>query len=33
MSRLVPVGATVSIAFFADNHGRWLLHCHESWSR
>ena len=26
---LVPVGATVSIAFDADNPGRWLLHCHN----
>ncbi|TDP43492.1 multicopper oxidase family protein [Zavarzinia compransoris] len=26
---LVPAGATVGIAFDADNPGRWLLHCHN----
>lgn len=26
---LVPIGATVRIAFEADNAGRWLLHCHN----
>ena len=26
---LVPINATVSIAFDADNPGRWLLHCHN----
>jgi FtsP/CotA-like multicopper oxidase with cupredoxin domain len=26
---LVPVGGTVSIAFDADNPGRWLFHCHN----
>lgn len=26
---LVPIGATVRIAFDADNAGRWLLHCHN----
>ena len=26
---LVPVDATVTIAFDSDNPGRWLLHCHN----
>lgn len=26
---LVPAGATVGIAFDADNAGRWLFHCHN----
>lgn len=26
---LVPIDATVTIAFDADNPGRWLLHCHN----
>jgi len=26
---LVPVGGSVTIAFDADNPGRWLLHCHN----
>jgi len=28
---LVPAFSTVSIAFDADNLGRWLLHCHNLW--
>ncbi len=26
---LVPIGASVKVAFDADNPGRWLLHCHH----
>ncbi len=26
---LVPVGGAVTVAFTADNPGRWLLHCHN----
>jgi FtsP/CotA-like multicopper oxidase with cupredoxin domain len=26
---LVPVGGTVTVAFDADNRGRWLFHCHN----
>ncbi len=26
---LVPAGSTVTVAFDADNPGRWLLHCHN----
>jgi FtsP/CotA-like multicopper oxidase with cupredoxin domain len=26
---LVPVNGAVTVAFEADNPGRWLLHCHN----
>jgi FtsP/CotA-like multicopper oxidase with cupredoxin domain len=26
---LVPVNGSVTVAFDADNPGRWLLHCHN----
>ena len=28
---LVPALGTVTIAFDADNVGRWLFHCHNLW--
>jgi FtsP/CotA-like multicopper oxidase with cupredoxin domain len=28
-TELVPVGGSVTLAFDADNPGKWMFHCHN----